>query len=127
MLVRFCQRGIEISMFDAIAPTTVKMAGTAVLTGRSGYALSNLVPIRGMVGFPVSFEDGRLFRGITGACWKFLVGSGAFMTDKTINFGGIGKIEILPAPSIACMTGSATSLVAFNVNSEIVDGKPAFT
>mgnify|MGYP006312270019 CR=1 FL=1 len=114
-------------MFDAVAPTSVKVAGTAVSAGRSRDALGNLVPIRWMIGFPVPLEYGRFFRWMTGPCWKFLIGSGAFMADKAINPGGIAEIKILATPSVACMTGRATSLVAFDVDSEIVDGEPAFT
>lgn len=111
-------------MFDTVAAAPEEVAGPAVLAGGSADALSNLIPFGRMICFLIAFEDLGLGNWIAGAGRKFLVGSGLLMADQAVDLALIREIEILAFPTITGMTGRATSLVALDIHSEIVDGQP---
>jgi hypothetical protein len=75
-----------------------------------------------MVGLFVAFKYHGFGGGIAGTRREFFIGSGLFVTNQTIDAGLIREIKILAFPTITGVAGCATSLVAFDVNSEIVDG-----
>ena len=113
-------------MFDAVAAAPKEVASPAVLTGRSADTLGNLIPFGRVIGFFIALEDLGFGNRIAGAGRKFLVGSGLLMADQAVNLALIRKIKIFVLPTITGMTGCATSLVALDVHSEIVDGQPPF-
>ena len=110
-------------MFDAVSAAAKEVAGPAVLARRPADALGNLIPVRRMVGFFIAFEDLGFLNRITGSGRKFFIGAGLFVTDQTVDLALIREIEIFAFPAIAGMTGCATSLVALDVHSEVVDGQ----
>lgn len=112
-------------MLDAVTAATEKMAGAAVLAGGSSHALGDFVPVRWMVCFPVALEDHGLRCGVAGTCRKFFIGPGLFVANQTIDFGLVAEIKVISFPAISGMTGCATSLVAFDIHSEVVNGQPA--
>ena len=109
-------------MLNAVTAAAIKMACAAIFAGGTTDALSNLIPIRGIIGFFVAFENFGFGNGVAGTSGKFFIRSGLFMADQAINLGLVAEIEILVFPSIAGMTRCATSLVAFDIDSEVVDG-----
>jgi hypothetical protein len=91
-------------VFDPVTATTEKMTGSAILAGGSRHTLRHLVPIRWMVRFTVAFENHGFGSGVSGAGWKFFVGSGLFMADQTIDFGLIRKVKLFAPPTVTGMT-----------------------
>ena len=108
-------------MFDAVTPTSVKMAGAAVLPGRSSDALGHAVSVRRVEG--LAAELFGLFGRPAGPRWKFRVGPRLIVTDEAVHVLFGRKIEVVVLPSIAGMAAGATSLVALDVHSEIVEGE----
>jgi hypothetical protein len=113
-------------VLDTVTTAARKMACAAIFAGGTTDALGNLVPIRRIIGFFVALKNGGFGNGVSGTSGKFFIGSGLLMADQAVDLGLVAEIEILVFPSITGMTRCATSLVAFDVNSEVVDGQPAF-
>ena len=121
LFVWFEKRGVHIPMFDAVAAATEEMTGTTIVTRRSGNALGNLVPFGWQIFFFVSRKNFWLLYRIASPGWELLIGSRLLMADKTVYFRLIRKIEIFTLPPISSMTRCATSLVALDIHSEIID------
>lgn len=114
-------------MLDAVTAAAEEVTGTAIFSVRSGNTLGHLVPFGGKIGFIVAFEHFFNRGRVSGTGRKFFVCSGLFVADETVYLGWIGEIECFGVlPAVTGMTGCATSLVALNVHSEIVDRQPAF-
>jgi len=113
------QRGIEITMLDAIAATTLEMAGPA---GGPG-ALPHIFGNRGQINWRKNFipEFSFLIRWIATGCGEFFVFSRGVVADKTVYIFLVGKIKGIILPSITGMTAGAPAPVRFNSNSEIVE------
>ena len=109
-------------MFNAVTAATEEMAGATIFSRWSGNALGNLVPIRWKIFFLVSWKNLGFFCRITGPGRKLFIGTGLLMANETVHFGLVRKIEIFIFPPVSCVTRCATSLVALDVHSEVVDG-----
>jgi len=114
-------------VFDPITATSKKVAGAAVLPGGTMNTLGDSIVIGRKVCLPVSGKDFGFADWIPCAGGKLFIGPGLFMADKTIDFGLIRKVKVFSFPSISGMARCATSLVALNVNSEVVDRQPSFS
>ena len=112
--------------FDTIPTTAEKMAGTTIFSGGSADALSDFIIIRWIICLFVSEKHFLNLGGIAGCRGKFFIGSRLFMANQTIHLCLIRKVELIVFPAISGVTRCATSLVALDVDSEIVDGQPAF-
>ena len=112
-------------MFYAVPAATIEMTGTTVFPGGSPNTLGHLVPIGRLKGF--SHEFLRFGNRVSGAGWEFLVRPGLLVTDETVHVTLRGKIEAGVFPTITRMTGGATSLVALDVHSKIVESDPGLT
>lgn len=114
-------------MFDTVTAAAEKVTGAAIFSVRSSNTLGHLVPFGRMIGFFVAFEHFFHWGRVSGTGREFFVRSGLLVADETVYLGWIGKIECFGVlPAVTGMTGCATSLVALNVHSEIVDRQPAF-
>ena len=113
-------------MFDAVTTAAEKMTGPAILAGGSAHTLCYFVPIRWMVRVTVAFEDLGFGHGVAAAGRKLFVGPGLFVADQAIDFSLIREVKLLVLPTVTGVTGCATSLVAFDIHSEVVDGQSAF-
>ena len=127
LLVGFEQGGIQVTVFHAVATTTEEMTGPAIFPGRTAHTLGDLVPFWWKIFFLVAGEDLGLLHRISSTSRELFVSPGLLMADQAVHFCLVRKIEIFTLPSISRMTRCATSLVAQNVHSEVVNGQPAFS
>lgn len=115
-------------MLNTVTAAAEKVAGAAVFATWTGNTLGNLVPFRWVICFLITFKNLCFGNRVAGTGRKLFVGSGLFVTDQTVNSGRIGKIEIPGVfPAVSGVAGCATSLVALNIDSEVVDGQPTFS
>ena len=121
-LVGFHERGIQVSVLDAVASTAKEVTGSTVFSRGSADTLSNRVPVGRIICFLVARKNGGFGYRIAGSRREFFVCSGLFMAHKTINLCRVGKVKIFILPSVAGMTRCATSLVALYIDSEVVNG-----
>ena len=120
-LVGLGQRGVQITVFDAVTTAAEKMTGSAILAGGSTHTLCHLVPIRGMVRFTVAFEDLGFGHGVAGAGWKLFVGPGLFVADQAIDVRHVIEIEGIVGVAITRVTLRAAPLVGWDGDTEVVD------
>ena len=107
-------------MLDTVPTAPKEMTGTAVFAGGAADTLGHLLPIRWIKGFVVTLENGGLRHRVPGAGRIFFVRAGLFMTDQAVDAGLVGEIEVAVFPAKTGVTGCATSLVALDVDSEVV-------
>jgi hypothetical protein len=113
-------------VFYAVTAAAGKVAGSAIFSGGPPHALCDFVPVGRLVGFTITLKDDGLWGRVAGAGRKLLIGTGLFVTNQAIDPGLVSKVKIIVLPTITGVTGCATSLVAFDVDSEVVNGEPAF-
>jgi hypothetical protein len=113
-------------VFDAVPPTAKKMAGTAIFSGGSADTLSDFIIIRRVIGLFISGKHFLNLDRVAGRCREFFIGPCLFMANQTIHLCLIRKIELIVFPAISGVTRCATSLVALDVYSEVVDREAAF-
>ena len=89
--------------------------------------MGHLVPIGRVIGFPIAFKDFGLGGGMAGTGRKFFISSGLLVANQAIDPGLVGEVEIFVLPPVAGMARCATSLVALDVHSKVVDGQPALS
>lgn len=109
-------------MFDPVTATTEKVASPTIFTCGSPYTLAYFSPVRRVVSFFVTFENFGLVNRITGPGRKLFISAGLLMAYQAVDFCLISEVEILILPSVTCVARCATSLVALDIDSEVVDG-----
>lgn len=109
-------------MFNAVAAAAEKVAGTAVLAGRPADTLCNVVPFRWKICFAVARKDRGLTDGISGPCRILFIGAGLLVAYQAVDPCLVRKIKIFVFPSITGVARCATSLVALDIHSEVIDG-----
>ncbi len=107
--VRFQQLAGEIRMFHRFTSATVEMALPAGFSRGGAHVFGH--------GHQVHFGIRH-----AGAGGGFLVCAGGIVADQTIDVGLVCEIKRVVFPSVSGMTACATSLVADDAHSEIVDG-----
>ena len=113
-------------MFNAVSAAAEEVAGPAISSRGTRHALGNFVPIGRVVSFAVALEDNSLRSRVACTGRKLFICIGLFVANQAIDPGLVCKVKIIVLPTITGMTGCATSLVAFDVHSEVVDGQTAF-
>jgi hypothetical protein len=104
---RLYKGAIQIRVFDMIVPASVKVAGTAGFPGSRTNAAGYLIQIQ---------------LGVWLHSRKYLlVGACRIVTTKAVNISSFCKIIIIILPVVSGMTNGATSLVAFDAHSKVVD------
>ena len=89
--------------------------------------MGDFVIVRRKICFIVSWEHFRFADRISRSGREFFVSAGLLVADKAVDFALIGKVEIFSFPSITGVTRCATSLVALDIDSEVVDRQPPFS
>ena len=105
--VRFKQLAREVRMFNSIPAAPAEMTAAAGFSARMAHVFSHFFQVNIFIGHPC-------------ACRCFFVGPGRIMTDQTVHFPLVRKIERTVFPTITGMTAGATSLVADKADSVIV-------
>ena len=91
-------------MLDPVTAATEKVTCSTVFTGRPTNTLGHLVPVRGIVGFFIAIKNCLLDSRVSSPNRKFFVSTSLLVTNQTVDFCLIRKVEIFTLPTITCMT-----------------------
>jgi hypothetical protein len=90
-------------MLDPVTAAAEEVTCTTVFSGRPTHALGHLVPVWGIVSFFIAFKNCLLDHRVSGPNRKFFISTGLFVTNQTVDFCLIRKIETFTLPTVTCM------------------------
>ena len=80
--VRFDQGRVEVTVFDPVTTTTIKVTGSTCGPAGGAYAKGDFFEINRFKNLCSKFLF--FIRGIAAACWEFFIGAGGIMAYKAI-------------------------------------------
>jgi hypothetical protein len=98
---------VEVPVFDAVAATTVEVAGSTVVAGRSADALGS-----GQEVGPLRRVPGQVLR----------VRTGTVVAHEAVDVALVGDVERVVFPPVPGVTGRAGRLIALDAEAEVVEG-----